>query len=63
MASTGPLPPYGTVINDALKDPATKTASLVALHKRATAILKAQGDLKAAVKRLEKEIGRRKGKS
>jgi len=33
------------------------------LHRRATATLKAQGDLKGAVKRLEKEIYRRKGKS
>ena len=54
--------PYSPPINDALKDPATKSATLVALHKRATAIL-ARGDLKAAVKRLEKEIRRRKGKS
>jgi Domain of unknown function (DUF1843) len=54
--------PYGPPINDALRDPSTKLSTLVALHKRATAILKSQGDLEGAVKRLEKEISRRKGK-
>lgn len=53
--------PYGPPINDALKDPSTKLSTLVALHKSATTILKAQGDLKGAVQRLEKEIARRKG--
>ncbi len=55
--------PYGPPINDAVRDPTTKLATLVALHRRATATLKAQGDLKGAVKRLEKEIYRRKGKA
>jgi hypothetical protein len=54
---------YAVPITDALDDPETKLSTLVALHKRATAMLKAQGDLKTAVKRLEKEIGRRKGKT
>ena len=61
MAS--PVPPYGPPINDALRDPATKTATLIALHKRAIAMLKTQSALKGAVKRLEKEIARRKGKA
>ncbi len=60
MAS--PVPPYGVAISDALKDPTTKLATLVALHRRATATLKAQGDLEGAVKRLEREIGRRRKK-
>ena len=36
-----PVPPYGPPINDALKDPTTKLATLVALHKSATATLSA----------------------
>jgi hypothetical protein len=34
---------------------------LIKLHERAVAALAAQGDLKQALKRLEKEISRRKG--
>jgi hypothetical protein len=58
-----PVPPYGPPINDALKDPTTKLATLVALHKSATATLSAQGDLNGAVRRLEREIARRRSKA
>jgi hypothetical protein len=45
---------YAVPITDALDDPETKLSTLVALHKRATAMLKAQGDLKTAVKAARK---------
>ena len=54
------VPPYGPPINDALKNPDTSLATLVALRTRAAAILKSQGNLKTAVARLDKEIQRRK---
>jgi hypothetical protein len=52
--------PYGPPINDALKNPDTSLATLVALRTRAAAILKSQDNLKTAVARLDKEIQRRK---
>ena len=52
--------PYGPPINDALKNPDTSMATLVALRARAAAILKSQGNLKTAVARLDQEIQRRK---
>jgi hypothetical protein len=52
--------PYGPPINDALKNPDTSLATLVALRARAASILKSQGNLKAAVARLDQEIQRRK---
>ena len=59
MASN--VQPYGPPINDALDNPKTTLETLVMLHERAVAALAAQGDLKQALKRLEKEISRRKG--
>src|SRR5262245_32505313 len=51
--------PYGPPINDALKDPSTTLDTLVKLRHRALATLRAQGDLKEALRRLEREINRR----
>jgi hypothetical protein len=59
MAST--VQPYGPPINDALDNPKTTLETLMKLRERAVAALEAQGDLKQALKRLEKEISRRKG--
>jgi hypothetical protein len=59
MASN--VQPYGPPINDALDNPKTTLETLMKLHERAVAALAAQGDLKQALKRLEKEISRRKG--
>ena len=58
MAS--PVPPYGPPINDALDNPKTTLQTLMKLRNRAVAALAAQGDLKQALKRLEKEISARK---
>jgi hypothetical protein len=52
--------PYGPPINDALDNPKTKLETLMKLRERAVAALAAQGDLKQALKRLDKEISRRK---
>jgi hypothetical protein len=53
---------YGTAINTALKSPRTSLADLKALRSHATSLLKAQGDLKGALGKLEKEIkARQKG--
>jgi len=60
MAS--PVPPYGPPINDALDDPNTKLATLIALRDRARATIAAHGDLKKALRRLEREIERREKK-
>jgi hypothetical protein len=59
MASN--VQPYGPPINDALDNPKTTLETLMKLRERAVAALAAQGDLKQALKRLEKEISRRKG--
>jgi uncharacterized protein DUF1843 len=61
-AARGPVPPYGVAISDALKDPKTSLAELVAHRDHAREVLAAQGDLAAALKRLEGEIKRRGGK-
>jgi len=58
MASS--VQPYGPPINDALDNPKTKLETLMKLRERAVAALAAQGDLKQALKRLDKEISRRK---
>jgi len=50
------VPPYGTAINDALKNPRTKLESLKTLRDRGAALLKAQGDLKGALRKLDTEI-------
>jgi hypothetical protein len=59
MASN--VQPYGPPIDDALDNPKTTLETLIKLRDRAVATLEAQGDLKQALKRLEKEISRRKG--
>lgn len=60
-ASRGPIPPYGVAIADALADPKTSLDELIAHRDHAHAVLKQQGDLQAALKRLEAEIARRGG--
>jgi Domain of unknown function (DUF1843) len=47
---------YGTAINQALGNARTKLEDLKVLRDHATAILAAQGDLKGALGKLEKEI-------
>lgn len=62
-AARGPVPPYGVAIADALKDPSTTLQELNAHRDHARAVLAQQGDLAAALKRLEAEIARRGGKA
>ena len=53
---------YGVVINTALRNPRTKLEDLKALREHAKSLMKAQGDLKGALGKLEKEIkARQKG--
>jgi hypothetical protein len=53
---------YGVAINTALKIPRTKLEDLKALREHARSLMKAQGDLKGALGKLEKEItAREKG--
>ena len=47
---------YGVAINTALKNPRTKLEDLKALREHARSLMKAQGDLKGALGKLEKEI-------
>ena len=47
---------YGTAINLALKNAKTKLEDLKVLREHAVAVLAAQGDLKGALKKLDKEI-------
>ena len=47
---------YGVAIEDALKDPKTTLASLRSLQKRGQQTLKSQGDLKDALKKLDRAI-------
>ena len=61
-AERGSVPPYGVAIADALKDPATSLEELTAYRDHARQLLAAQGDLHAALARLEAEIARRGGK-
>ncbi|MBV8686727.1 MAG: DUF1843 domain-containing protein [Alphaproteobacteria bacterium] len=60
-ATRGSVPPYGNAISDALKNPATSLDELKAHRDHARQVLEAQGDLKAALARLEAEIKRRGG--
>lgn len=60
-AARGPVPPYGTAIADALKDPGTSLEELIAHRDHARQVLSAQGDLRAALERLDQEIARRGG--
>jgi hypothetical protein len=50
------VPPYGTAINQAIKNPRTSVEDLKALRDQANTLLKAQGDLKGALKKLDTEI-------
>ena len=47
---------YGVVINTALRNPRTKLEDLKALREHARSLMKAQGDLKGALAKLEREI-------
>lgn len=60
-ASRGPIPPYGVAISDALSDPNTSVEELIAHRDHAREVLSAQGDLRAALERLDAEIQRRGG--
>lgn len=60
-AARGPIPPYGVAISDALRDPNTSLDELIAHRDHAREVLSAQGDLKAALERLDAEIQRRGG--
>jgi uncharacterized protein DUF1843 len=55
----GMMMPYGVAIGDALSRTDTSTDELVALRDSAHAIVSAQGDLVAALKALDAEIGDR----
>ncbi|MDJ0644127.1 MAG: DUF1843 domain-containing protein [Erythrobacter sp.] len=52
---------YGVGIQDAIDNPKTSPAELEKLLEHARSVLKQQGDLKAALSRLEEEISRREG--
>jgi len=58
-AAGGSVKPYGVAISDALKDPKSTIEQLTGLRDSARSLLKAQGDLPAALKKLEAEIARR----
>jgi len=60
-ATRGSIPPYGTAIRDALNDPSTSIEELIAHRDHAREVLEAQGDLRAALERLDAEIARRGG--
>lgn len=60
-ATRGAIPPYGTAIADALADPSTSLEELIAHRDHAREVLQAQGDLRAALERLDGEIARRGG--
>jgi hypothetical protein len=53
---------YGTAINHALKNARTKLEDLKVLRDHAVALVQAQGDLKGALAKLEKEIKSRESK-
>jgi hypothetical protein len=55
----GLQPLYGVVIHDALSDPQTSLERLNELRDQGRRQLEEQGDLPAALERLESEIGRR----
>ncbi len=54
---------YGTAINTALASARTSLEDLKILRDHATALLAAQGDLKGALKKLDKEIKSREGRA
>jgi len=53
---------YGTAINHALKNARTKLEDLKVLRDHAVSLLQAQGDLKGALSKLDKEIKSRESK-
>jgi hypothetical protein len=53
---------YGPAIHDALARKETTTQELLALREHAQTLLHAQGDMHAALQRLNSEIARRQGK-
>ena len=53
---------YGTAINTALASARTSLEDLKVLRDHATAVLAAQGDLKGALKKLDKEIKSREAR-
>ena len=55
------VPPYGVAIADALSDPNTSLEELIAHRDHGRLVLAAQGDLRAALERLDREIARRGG--
>jgi hypothetical protein len=55
------VPPYGVAIADAPKDTSTSLDELIARRDHAREVLSAQGDLRAALERLDAEIQRRGG--
>jgi hypothetical protein len=57
----GAVPPYGVAIADALRDPDTSLEELIAHRDHGRQVLEAQGDLRAALERLDQEIARRGG--
>jgi len=61
MRAGGAVPPYGVAISDALANPQTTTEELIAHRDHAREVLAAQGDLRAALERLDAEIDRRGG--
>lgn len=61
MRAGGAVPPYGVAISDALADPNTSLEELIAHRDHAREVLAAQGDLRAALQRLDDEIQRRGG--
>jgi hypothetical protein len=61
MASN--IRPYDAAINDALSDPKTKLSKLKSLQKTGYKTLEAHGDLKGALKKLDREIKARGKKS
>ena len=54
MASN--IRPYDAAINDALSDPKSKLSTLKSLQKKGYAALEAHGDLKGALKKLDRAI-------
>ena len=62
MVSTMTFIAYGTVINAALGNARTSLEDLKVLRDHATAVVAAQGDLKGALAKLNKEIKAREAK-
>ena len=56
---SGNIMPYGVAIGNALSKGSASTDELVALRDHAREILESQGDLAAALKKLEAEIAKR----